>query len=580
MVSAGERFVIAFNGEIYNHLDLRRELGSAAPTFRGHSDTETLLAGFEAWGVEETVRSAIGMFAFAVWDRRTCTLTLSRDRMGEKPLYYGWFGDTLLFGSELKALKAHPAFVGRVDRVALAAFMRYSEIPAPLSIWEGVRKLLPASILTIPTATADEARAAQPRLYWSLVDVARRGLADPFAGSDVEAVAALEACLGDAVASQQMSDVPIGAFLSGGVDSSVIVALMQARAARPIHTFTIGFEEAAFSEAPHARAVAAHLGTDHTELVVTSAAAQAVIPCLPTMYDEPFADPSQVPTFLVSQLARTKVTVSLSGDAGDELFGGYNRYSWARKLERVPAPMRRAAARALLVLGPDQWDRAYDRLQPALPRRAHLRMPGYKAHKLAGALRVGPGAALYDQLVSIWADPASIVIGGEAATASGWSAVADLDGIEHQMMAMDACSYLPDDILCKVDRAAMAVSLETRVPFLDRRVIELAWRLPLHLKIRGGTSKWIVREVLYKHVPRALIERPKMGFAIPVGAWLRGPLRDWAEALLDEGRLLREGYLRPGPIRLRWEEHLSGRRDWGYQLWNVLMFQAWLAEYS
>lgn len=581
MCSASGRYVIVFNGEMYNHPHLRRELERVgrAPVWRGHSDTETFLGACEAWGIEAAVKRSVGMFAFAVWDKETCALTLGRDRLGEKPLYYGWSGQLLLFGSELKALRAHPAFAARVDRNALAAFVRYAYIPAPQSIYRGIYKLPAATLLTVRRARHSD---PVPVPYWSLLEVARAGMRAPFEGSDEEALALLEARLSEAVSLQQMSDVPLGAFLSGGIDSSTIVALMQAQASRPVHTFTIGFEDAQFNEAVHAGEVARHLGTDHTELYVTPEQAQAVIPRLPALYDEPFADSSQIPTFLVSQLARRHVTVSVSGDAGDELFGGYNRYAWTRKVLAIPAPLRRVTGAGLAALRPARWDRLYAALQPVLPASLQLRMPGHKAQKLADLLNVRSDAVLYQRLISIWPNPNDLVIGGQDATDTNraWDRLGDFTSMEARMMALDAVGYLPDDILCKVDRAAMGVSLETRVPFLDHRVVALAWQLPQHMKIRHGQGKWILRQLLYKYVPKGLVERPKMGFAVPIDAWLRGPLREWAESLLSESRLRQEGYLQPALIRARWADHLTGRRDWQYPLWNVLMFQAWRAEWA
>jgi asparagine synthase (glutamine-hydrolysing) len=577
MSSASGRYVIVFNGEIYNHLKLRGELEQSGQVlnWRGHSDTETLLASFHAWGIEATLRKSVGMFAFAVWDKQTHTLMLARDRLGEKPLYYGWQGDTFLFGSELKALKAHPAFVAEIDRDALAAFMRYSYIPAPQSIYRGIHKLLPGTLLRVRIG---ENVRSKPEPYWSLLEAARQGLEIPFTGTDEEALQGLEVRLSRAVALQQISDVPIGAFLSGGIDSSTIVSLMQANSTRPIQTFTIGYENIQFNEASHARAVARYLGTDHTELYVTHEEARAVIPQLPMLYDEPFGDSSQIPTFLVSRLARRSVTVSLTGDAGDELFGGYNRYAWTRKLLKVPVPLRRMLAAGLTVLSPVQWDRIYSTMEPMLPSSLRVRMPGDKAHKLSQVLAADSDAAIYQRLVSTWLNPDRVVLGGldPMNLSHAWDELTDFDTPEYRMMVLDALTYLPDDILCKVDRAAMGVSLESRVPFLDHRVVEYAWRLPLHMKIRNGQGKWILRQLLYKYVPKELIERPKMGFGVPIDAWLRGPLREWAENLLNESRLRQEGYFNPAPIRQKWVEHLSGKSNWQYQLWNVLMFQVWL----
>jgi len=582
MESASERYVIAFNGEVYNFEALRRELAGqgAAPPFRGHSDTEVMLAAIEAWGLEAAVKRFVGMFAFALWDRQERVLHLVRDRLGIKPLYYGWAGDTLLFGSELKALRAHPAFRPEIDRDVLTLLLRHNYIPAPYSIYKGVQKLPPGTILTL--AGGNGPGAAPPVPYWSVRDAAAAGLADPFSGSEAEAADQLDALLREAVGMRMVADVPLGAFLSGGVDSSTVVALMQAQSSRPVRTFSIGFREAGYDEAPFAREVAGHLGTDHTELYVSPEDAQAVIPTLPTLYDEPFADSSQIPTFLVSELARRHVTVSLSGDGGDELFAGYNRYFVGRsvwnRMRWMPPALRRAAGGTLAAMPPRTTDALAGRINPLLPRSLRHGGLSSKVAKTAAILGADCPDAMYETLVSHWMDPASLVLGadGEPPTAltgtDRWTGPADFT---QRMMYMDLMSYLPDDILAKVDRASMAVSLEARVPLLDHRVVEFAWRLPLSLSLRGGQGKWLLRQVLYRYVPREMIERPKMGFGIPIDAWLRGPLRPWAEALLDERRLRDEGFFDPAPIRAKWHEHLSGRRNWQYHLWDVLMFQAW-----
>lgn len=583
MRSATGRYMIALNGEIYNHLLLRGVLESdgKAPSWRGHSDTETLLAGFEAWGLAETVQKAIGMFAFAVWDNHSRTLTLARDRVGEKPVYYGWQGragpPAFLFGSELKALKVHPAFDNSIDRGALSRYLRYSCIPAPYSIYKGIFKLTPGSLLTISLQSPDP----KVSTYWSGAHIAESGVANAFKGGPDEAVDELEALLKGAVRQQMISDVPLGAFLSGGVDSSTVVALMQAQSSAPVKTFTIGFHEQGYNEAEHAKAVARHLGTDHTELYVTAEQAMAVIPRLPILYDEPFADSSQIPTFLVSQLAREHVSVSLSGDAGDELFCGYNRYhvtanKW-RKLvmDMMPIPLRRLVASGLMCVTPQIWTRLADALGDLLPRSLEFSNFGDKLHKGAAVLALSSPDALYYGLVSHWHDPVSVVLEGYESAIGNAHSLKGLDDAQ-RMMLLDMLTYLPDDILVKVDRAAMGVSLETRTPILDHRVVEFAWRLPQSLKLRDGQTKWVLRQVLYRHVPPSLIERPKMGFGVPIDGWLRGPLREWTEELLNESRLKREGYFNPAPIRLKWQEHMSGKRNWQSQLWIVLMFQAWL----
>lgn len=581
MISPSGRYVIAFNGEIYNHQVLRRELEKTTQPqggWRGHSDTETLLAGIDAWGFEATLTRAVGMFAVALWDRQTRLLSLARDRVGEKPLYFGWQGQgqrrVFLFGSELGALKAHPAFAAAIDRGALALLMRHNYIPAPHSIHEGIAKLEPGTLLRVSLA----AQEPQVQRYWDFLATAQAGRANPFVGTPEQAVDALEALIKDSVGQQMMADVPLGAFLSGGIDSSTVVALMQAQSSRPVKTFTIGFHEEGYNEAVHAKAVAAHLGTDHTELYVTPEEAMAVIPRLPTLYSEPFADSSQIPTFLVSELARQHVTVSLSGDAGDELFGGYERYRmtaalWG-KISRVPRPLRQLASSTVTAVPISAWDRL-----GSFMRMARL---GERLHKGAPLVASRGTDDLYRQAISHWGDPCSVVRGStEPATilSSADNQLHELSDVE-RMMVMDSLSYLPDDILTKVDRAAMGVSLESRVPFLDHRIIEFAWRLPMSYKVRGGVTKWPLRQVLYRHVPRALIDRPKRGFAVPVHAWLRGPLRDWAEQLLSEQRLEAEGYFHPQAVRRAWAEHLTGKRNWSGRLWIVLMFQAWLERES
>ncbi len=579
MTSPSGRYVIVYNGEIYNHLELRERL---AGPWRGHSDTETLLAAIEAWGIGEALKQCAGMFALALWDREEKALILARDRLGEKPLYYGWQGAgaeaAFLFGSELKALARHPAFRREIDRQALALFTRFNYVPAPHSIYAGIAKLPPGTFLTL--RSGDRSPAITP--YWSAAEIAAAGAAAPLDIGPEEATDALERVLSKAVSQQMISDVPLGAFLSGGVDSSTIVALMQAQSSRPVKSFSIGFHDPAYNEAEHAGAVARHLGTDHEELYVQPEDALAVIPSLPAIYDEPFADASQVPTLLVSRLARRQVTVALSGDGGDELFAGYNRYrlaarNWGR-ISKLPRPLRRAMAQGLVALSPEQWNKVAGAVAPILPASLRLSLPGEKVHKAARGLASGSADELYQGLVSSWRDPSDLVIGGAEPATLAPATLARLDGLGtcERMMALDMLTYLPDDILAKVDRAAMSVSLETRVPLLDHRVVELAWRLPLDLKLRGGETKWVLRQLLYRHVPRALIERPKMGFGIPIDAWLRGPLKDWAEALIDERRLDGQGYFRPGPIRAAWDAHQSGRVNMQYQLWAILMFQSWL----
>ena len=579
MHSPAGRYVLSFNGEIYNYADLRRELTEAGHVvdWRGHSDTEILLAGFDFWGIKPTLERASGMFAFALWDRQERTLTLARDRVGEKPLYYGRQGgpdSPFLFASELKAIKQHPSFAWDIDRRALSLFVRYLAIPAPLSIYRGISKLSPGTILTLPSGD----REPTIESYWSGAQVAREGVADPLALSPAEATDRLESLLERVIGRQMVSDVPIGAFLSGGVDSSTVVAIMQRLSSQPVKTFTVGFDDKAYNEAEQAKAVARHLGTDHTELYVSPQQAMDVIPQLPAMYDEPFADSSQIPTHLISALARQHVTVALSGDGGDELFGGYDRYlftaAWWKRIENVPISLRAVAARALKAVPAGAWTRFGEISGGMLPRSLRMQRLGDKVHKGAGMLCSESLDELYDQMLSLWRDTDDLVIGASPPPLEPHADLHGLGNVE-RMMAHDMLGYLADDILVKVDRAAMAVSLETRVPLLDPEIVEFAWQLPLNLKLRGSETKWLLRQVLYRHVPKSLIERPKMGFGIPLDAWLRGPLREWAEALLDERRLREEGFFRPEPVRRAWENHLRGQPN-AFKLWTILMFQSWL----
>jgi asparagine synthase (glutamine-hydrolysing) len=583
MPSPTGRYVITFNGEIYNHEDLRRQLRDAQcdVAWRGHSDTETLLAAVEVWGVVGALERAVGMFAFALWDKTERRLFLARDRLGEKPLYYGYQGRgpdrVFLFGSQLNAMARYPGFKAEVDRQALSLLLRYNSIPSPHSIYQGISKLPPGTLLTLSEAGAEP--VIEP--YWSATRAAIDGVAEPLALSPEQAVDQLEALLGDSVRQQMIADVPVGAFLSGGVDSSAVVALMTRHSARPVRTFSIGFHEDGYSETKYAAAVAKHLGTDHTELFLSADDALAVIPRLPHIYDEPFADSSQIPTSLVSQLARSEVTVSLSGDGGDELFAGYNNYAataalWKR-ISVLPQFARRRLADVLMMISPAAWNRIARFAAPVLPNGTALDRVGDRIHKGAPLLRMESQSEFYRTMVSHWRDPSRVVIGGSEPAHAGAS-IGELESLNpiERMMAADIVTYLSDDILAKVDRAAMAVSLETRVPLLDHRVVEFAWKLPFEYKRRGGVTKWVLRQMLYRHVPQSLIDRPKMGFAVPLAQWLRGPLRDWAEALLDEGRLKGEGYFDSATVRETWAAHLRGSVDMQGRLWSILMFQSWL----
>lgn len=583
MHSACGRYVIAFNGEVYNHFKIREILSQAgsSPEWKTQSDTETIVECFSFWGVERTLKAIDGMFSIVLFDRKKKALYLARDRMGEKPLYWGWQGSTLLFSSELKAIKRHPDFKGDVDRGSLALLMRHNCIPAPYSIYLGIRKLPPGCFVEVSLNDQHQAISASPRHYWSINNLITSGQSPLLELDDVSVIDKTESLLKRVINDQMISDVPVGAFLSGGIDSSLVAALMQNVSSQTVKTFTIGFDDKGYNEAEHAKAVANHLKTDHTELYVSPEDARDIIPSLPNIYCEPFADSSQIPTYLVSRLASRSLKVCLSGDGADELFGGYNRYLMAKDvwsfLARFPSPIRKALSSIFKSVPPGCWDQAFAFAAPIIPDQYRLRMIGEKIHKLASVMGEASQASFYRNLTSHWKDPESLVLNSNEpptliSDISSWSKE---DEFQLNMMIMDSQTYLPDDIFVKVDRAAMSNSLETRAPFADRRLIECALDLPMNYKIRGIEGKWILRQVLFRYVPRSLVERPKMGFGIPLGDWLRGPLRDWAESLLNEQRLSSEGFFNPELVSKVWKQHLSGKQNNQHLLWNILMFQAW-----
>lgn len=577
MASASGRYVVSFNGEIYNFAALRREMEGLGVRFRGHSDTEVMLAAFEQWGVSASLPRLAGMFALAVWDGVDNVVCIARDRIGIKPLYYSTVGGGFAFASELRPLVVWQGELPSISAQGFTEFLRLGYVPGPASIFEGIHKFPPGCFAVFRSGVLSE-----PQPYWSLTDAVRAGIAQPVIDAN-RALVALEEKLRGAVASHMVSDVPLGAFLSGGIDSSTVVALMQTQSTRPVKTFAIGFNERGYDEAQHAAAVARHLGTEHTELYVTDADARAVIPQLPDVYDEPFADASQIPTFLVSRLTRQHVTVALSGDGGDELFAGYNRYVFVsrfwKQLQALPLSLRRLAARALSRPSPAAWDAFFDRVDSFLPRRLAPALPGQKMHKIAAVLPSPSLLALHGRLIAQWANPKVVLNGQWFHDGLLWESRLARDNAlssPQQQMVWDIQTYLVDDILTKVDRASMRVGLEARVPLLDHEVIEFAWRIPMSMKIKSGTGKWLLKQVLYRHVPPALVDRPKMGFSVPVDAWLRSPLRDWAQDYLAESRLQSEGFFDARVVSQTLEQHLRGAINVGGSIWTLLMFQLWL----
>ena len=570
MFSESGRYVAIFNGEIYNYPELCAELlQSFSITMRGSSDTEVMLHGFDCWGLQATIRRLNGMFAMAVWDRTERALYLCRDRLGEKPLYYGWLDKTFVFGSELKSMTAHPEFRAGIDLDALAGYLQFGYVPTPRSIYQGVAKLPPATILKIKAGHSDPV----PQAYWSMKEVVRSAGEKQFSGSVQEAAELLTQRLQRTVKSRMQSDVPLGAFLSGGIDSSTVVALMQSVSPRPVHTFSIGFKEESHNEAADAARVAKHLGTKHREFIVSWAEAREVLPRLPELFDEPFSDSSQIPTYLISRLAKQHVTVALTGDGGDEVFGGYNRYRWNKKLwgliSHTPRFFSSGLGKAITLLSPGAWEAVLGGRQP---------QGGQKMYKLAKSLQARSQWELYEQVSSVSPVPSELLAAEHKvhAPSDRTNAPATASRFVEGMMYEDTVTYLPDDILVKVDRASMGASLETRAPFLDHEIVEFAWSLPLAMKLHGGTGKYVLRKVLEKFVPRQLTDRPKAGFAIPIGAWLRKDLRDWAESALDSAKIRGQGYLDVDAVQKKWQEHLSGKRDWESQIWNILVLQWWL----
>jgi asparagine synthase (glutamine-hydrolysing) len=584
MVSKSGRYVITYNGELYNYNNIYEELKNIGLNINSNSDTRVLIEAINIWGIESTLNKVVGMFAFALWDKKQRILTLARDRMGEKPLYYGWQGNSFLFGSELKSFKAHPHFGNKINRQSIQLFLKNNCIPAPFTIYSDIKKLLPGHFLQVQYSKNSKAKDYTLTSYWSIYQKLYEGIDSPYTGNTHSAIDKLEDLLIQSIKQQMISDVPLGAFLSGGIDSTLIVSMMQSLSNKPINTYTIGFNDDVYNEAKQAKIIADHIGTDHTELYITEREALDVIPRLSFIYDEPFSDSSQIPTYLVSLLAKKSVSVSLSGDSGDELFGGYSRYTLANKIWSIikffPPIISNAVVLLLSSFEPKTYDRYYNYFSRLGILGNNINYKGDKVHKLSSIINSRSKHEFYDKFMSNWKLSENIVKGLDNSNSgiiyNRNSELIDISDFKTYMMSKDLTSYLPDDILVKVDRAAMNVSLETRIPMLDYRIVEFSTKLPMNMKIRNGISKWILRQVLYKYVPKALVEKPKKGFSVPVGLWLRGPLKEWAENLINKTRLENEGYLNTELITKKWEEHQSGERNWHQPLWDILMFQSWL----
>ena len=577
MESRSGRYVIIFNGEIYNHLELRKEVeyknNLQKNNWLGYSDTETLLATIETWGIEETLKKLNGMFAFAIYDKKNQNLILARDRIGEKPLYYGWQNNTFLFASELKAIKEHPNFDNEINENIIPLYLKYNYIPEPYSIYKNIYKLKPGSFITI--LCNNKSKNIEEKDYWSLINNSYSNNISKI--TDREAINEFEILIQNSVSKQKLSDVPIGSFLSGGIDSSLITAIMQSQSRNPINTFTIGFNDKNYDESYYANKIAKHLGTNHNQWIVEPTDVFSMIPSLSEIYDEPFADSSQIPTYLVSKFAKKKVTVCLSGDAGDELFGGYNRYIWLSKIHSIPIPIRNILSFSINRLSPTVWSKILNSFNPITPKKFKINMPGDRLHKLGNLLKTSSYEDTYNNFVSTWNNPKDVLINNKLLTGSEsyWKDFDFIKDHKMRMMILDILNYLPNDILCKLDRAAMSNSLETRVPFLDINVINFSMNLPLNMKIRNNKGKWIVRKLLNKYVPKKLFDRPKMGFGIPIDNWLRHDLKEWASDLINQKNGINHDYFDRNTIKMMWNEHLSGKNNWQYHLWNILSFDSW-----